>query len=617
MLSLLAKMTITKRVVLCLLISIVPMSLVAAYFIANGIQKDVATAKLEQAGNLYQRPLEALLQHVAEHGRITTDAEFDASKELSEAGVIDSAFTELDRVQQSSGSDLQVTPEGLSSRRRERFAPEKIKAEWQSLRTAQGSLSVEDRHAKHLELIADIRGLISHIGDTSGLILDPDLDSYYLMDSTLLALPQTQDRIASIREAYRVRARQKNISQQDRDQMAVESAMLKQSDVDHVSGDIDTAFKEDANFNGISPTLRQRVEPAYKSYLSANNQALDQMAAFAKSGNPKQLPSLDGALTQALESSFDLWRTASEELDTLLALRIVDRHAALLHGLAGMLVAILVPGLFAWLILRRLRGDLLEVTGRLHESSLELIQLGDTSAGQSQALASGASEQAASLEQTSASSHEINSMTKSNAEQSHSAASQMAAVDQKIAGLQKDLNEFTGRMTEITSSSERIASIIKVIHEISFQTNILALNAAVEAARAGEAGMGFAVVADEVRNLAQRCASAATDTERLITESVQKAKNGQAQLSRTFANIGDIVETTKSASHLLTQIQQASQEQVRGVEEISRALTQIEVVTQQTASSAEKGTHTSSELRRNAEVLTEIVGSLSSLITRN
>src|SRR5919202_2395795 len=141
-----------------------------------------------------------------------------------------------------------------------------------------------------------------------------------------------------------------------------------------------------------------------------------------------------------------------------------------------------------------------------------------------------ASRQASSLEETSASSQEMSSITQKNAEASRRAAAVMAEVDARVREANRTLEEMVASMREIKGSSEKIAKIIKVIDEISFQTNILALNAAVEAARAGDAGMGFAVVADEVRNLAQRCAQAAKDTASLIEESITKTADGKQKL---------------------------------------------------------------------------------------
>src|SRR4051794_17043018 len=161
-------------------------------------------------------------------------------------------------------------------------------------------------------------------------------------------------------------------------------------------------------------------------------------------------------------------------------------------------------------------------------------------------------------------------------------------------------------MKEINSSSEKISKIIRVIDEIAFQTNILALNAAVEAARAGEAGMGFAVVADEVRNLAQRCAQAAKDTAVLIEESISRTTEGGKKLTEVTEVIQAITENTMNVKILVDEVSCGSQEQSRGIEQISKAILQMEHVTQTNASGAEESAAASEEMSAQADMLRQI-----------
>jgi methyl-accepting chemotaxis protein/methyl-accepting chemotaxis protein-1 (serine sensor receptor) len=172
-------------------------------------------------------------------------------------------------------------------------------------------------------------------------------------------------------------------------------------------------------------------------------------------------------------------------------------------------------------------------------------------------------------------------------------------------------------MKEISGSSEKIAKIIKVIDEISFQTNILALNAAVEAARAGEAGMGFAVVADEVRRLAQRCAQAAKDTSTLIEESITTATEGSQKMERMATSIGSITESASRVKQLVDELNLSSSEQARGIEHIASALNQLEAVTQQAAASAEESASVSDSMSAQATTMNSIVNELVALVGNN
>jgi methyl-accepting chemotaxis protein len=162
-------------------------------------------------------------------------------------------------------------------------------------------------------------------------------------------------------------------------------------------------------------------------------------------------------------------------------------------------------------------------------------------------------------------------------------------------------------MTTIDKSSKQIVDIIGVIEGIAFQTNILALNAAVEAARAGEQGRGFVVVADEVRNLAQRSASAAKEIKALIEASVSQISDGGRYAEAAGKVIGDIVVSVQQVTELIGEIAAASTEQSAGVEEINRAVIQMENVTQQNAALVEEAASSSMSLQEQSERLAKLV----------
>ena len=235
-------------------------------------------------------------------------------------------------------------------------------------------------------------------------------------------------------------------------------------------------------------------------------------------------------------------------------------------------------------------------------------------ANTSNTLAQGASEQAASLEQTSASSEEISTMTAKNAEHCRLAAEKMNGTAAQIGDANTRLVQMVTSMNEINASSGEISKIIRVIDEIAFQTNILALNAAVEAARAGEAGMGFAVVADEVRNLAQRCAQAARDTARLIEDSIRKTREGKTRLDEVAGVFRFITESTEDVKQRVDEVRTASQEQSRGIHQISTALSQMEQVTRRNAASAEHSASAGETLNSHSVTLEAAVGVLTAMV---
>ena len=228
-------------------------------------------------------------------------------------------------------------------------------------------------------------------------------------------------------------------------------------------------------------------------------------------------------------------------------------------------------------------------------------------ASSSQAVASGASEQAASLEETSASLESMASATRlaaDNAQQANGLASAARTSAEDGAGA---MEQMSGAMGKIKESAEGTSQIIKDINEIAFQTNLLALNAAVEAARAGEAGRGFAVVAEEVRSLALRSKDAANKTEELIRESVKQAGEGEATVQHVSGKLADILSAAKKVSDLVAEVAATSNEQAQGIEQVTKAVSEMDKVTQQNAASSEESSSAAQELSSQSEQLAALV----------
>ena len=275
--------------------------------------------------------------------------------------------------------------------------------------------------------------------------------------------------------------------------------------------------------------------------------------------------------------------------------------------------SLFVAGAVFWLVFR-ITAALRQIVVELSSGADQVAAAAREVSSGSQVLAQGATEQAASIEETSASSHEINSMARANSDNCREAADLASGSLNEVTEAVTALGDLEAAMGKIGSSSDKIAQTLKVIDDIAFQTNILALNAAVEAARAGDAGSGFSVVADEVRALAQRCAEAAGSTSVLIEEALGNSRHGKKSVERVAVAIHTISEQSGSIKTLVDEVNNGSKNQTAGIAEISRALTQMEQVTQNTAATAEESAAVGEQLSAQSQTLNGMIRKLRTMV---
>ena len=251
---------------------------------------------------------------------------------------------------------------------------------------------------------------------------------------------------------------------------------------------------------------------------------------------------------------------------------------------------------------------LIEVVAEIERSS-DSVKTGSEELSQGNAnLSQRTEEQASSLEETASSMEEMTSTVKQNADNA-ALANELAIAAHEDAGKGGEVvARAVTAMDEINASSRKISEIIGVIDEIAFQTNLLALNASVEAARAGDQGRGFAVVATEVRNLAGRSATAAKEIKELIEDSVTKVEDGSRLVNESGATLQEIVGGVKKVTDVVAEIATASAQQSAGIEEVNKAVMQMDEMTQQNAALVEQAAAASESIGEQSHALNEMIG---------
>jgi methyl-accepting chemotaxis protein len=280
----------------------------------------------------------------------------------------------------------------------------------------------------------------------------------------------------------------------------------------------------------------------------------------------------------------------------------------------AVIVGFLLALMLGFILSRSITKPVLRIVDSLTNGADQIGSATNQLSVSSQQIASGATEQASGIEETTSSMEELASMVKQNVENAKEASLLAAkSSDASVQGSEQ-MDRMLVAMTEIGKSADNISSVIDVIDDIAFQTNMLALNAAVEAARAGEAGLGFAVVADEVKNLANRSAASAKETAQMIKTALQKTQEGQTLANQLAEVFKEITNNSKKVNEMTREVETASRQQDIGIGQTNKAIIQLDTVVQQNASTSEETASAAEELKSHVEGLNEMVRELSVLV---
>ncbi len=378
----------------------------------------------------------------------------------------------------------------------------------------------------------------------------------------------------------------------------------------------------------LGKILIRRLKDEYGDWRNAGAGLDEILEDLSETDDVVKLKALQKTFLKQVERLIPVSDTIGTTFDEVTAnnVRNTDEMVKKYSSVANRLEMATLAAMFSGLVLalvtgvaitRGINGMLRRLSSSLEVNSEQVAAASEQLFSSSQALAEGASEQAAAIEETSASLEQMASMTRKNADSADHADQLMKNTRNRVEQARESMDHMSGYMKEITLAGEETSKIVKTIDEIAFQTNLLALNASVEAARAGEAGAGFAVVADEVRNLALRAAAEAKNTSDLISGIVKKVFQGAELSEKTNREFSKVVESAVKVADLVGDISMASVEQARGIEQISKAVMEMDQVIQMNAAGAEESASAGGQLNSQANDMKTMVCDLVVLVGRN
>ena len=332
-------MSIRNKLILSSLIFTLPIA-VLLYHVTTGIFGNIDFATLEKHGNEYQRPLqEAAAVLPALRFALIKDDKASVNRAV---GVIDDALRKLGPIHDERGEGLQFTPEGLGLRGRDKVYLPLILERWSALKSRLNKQSMP----KVIELQEDLSTMIAHAGDTSNLILDPDLDSYYLMDVTLLGIPSAHFRLADLADFGARYLENPSQTQWDKITLSIFVSQLEEAR-DRIDASLQTAMNEDPNFYGENPSMQKTLPPAYTAFEDAMYELAEILDLMLV--EPVKPADLKAAIDKTAVSLMALWNVTENEMDTLLETRIGNYQGELVTALATTFAVSFLAFLIVWI----------------------------------------------------------------------------------------------------------------------------------------------------------------------------------------------------------------------------------------------------------------------------
>jgi methyl-accepting chemotaxis protein len=591
------------------------------YFFVTEANLKIDFTQQELLGDRYLRPASQLLVHVELHRSAVQ--RHDILQQSRTEVLVDTDFRNLLAADSDLKDSLKTTNAALSTLGRAASTPSQLAASWENVKLVS---DVTSSGKSHDRLLGDIRALITSVGDSSNLILDPDLDTYSVMDALLLQQPELIDGPSRLRDAIdQLPAGNAQSTTDQQVKLAGDQALLR-FHVQALKTDLETAYAQTKNFNKNS-----ELQPTLAPLLA---RAVETSTAVADLTRPNvDHAAYDAAVGDAIDANVSLWSSLFDQEDKMLQSResadLDRRQFEITAAGITLFLSLLLTG-WAWGISRnvsevaaaasRLAGGDLSSRARVRSrdevgimanavntmaESLEALMAQLVSAGQeisssatrlnaaAEELASMTTEQSAAVTQVSATTEELARAAASIAETVDGVASQAAETSTNLQQAELDIATSSERTMTLADRVSKIGAILTLINEIADQTNLLALNAAIEAARAGERGRGFAVVAEEVRRLAERSKASAADITSII-EGIQNETNatvmamekGAKQMRTSRTLLSSVTDGTQVVQLTTQQQHSATAQVVETMEQLSDVSRQVSDTAGQIAAAA-------------------------------
>jgi hypothetical protein len=364
-----SRSSVSTKIFLIVAIFSLPIG-VLAYLLAANYTPQIASAQLELTGNTLQKPLMKALYGLASSKNALQGCEAATciANLSTQTAVVSSSLDAASAVNNQVAADLNTSTDALAKKNHKDLAFDNLQSEWKVLAAASAKVATpadrEELANGYDHLSAQIKQLVSYAGDTSGLILDPDLDSYYLVDVTLLAMPETVAQISNTAAiGNRLIAGSPNAAV-DQAALTNESALLEGS-INRMAASNSTTFDADAANHGVSPTLQPKLTPALQSYKAAAASYVNTLRSIGANPSQTSAAALASQAAALQKASLDYWETGASELDGLLNLRIADFETSRIQALGFSALAVVLATIIAFLIGRSITKPLRELVRNL------------------------------------------------------------------------------------------------------------------------------------------------------------------------------------------------------------------------------------------------------------